>query len=351
MRQLVFEGPRQVRWTEATTPVLRSETSALVEPVAVSTCDMDAVALSGLIRFKPGTPLGHEGVCRVIEVGSNVTNIGVDDLVIVPWQISCGRCSRCLRGHNTYCETVPAGSCYGWGPHTQRWGGFLADVIDVPFADQMLVPLPPGTSPPRACGLSDNLVDAWRSVVPPLRESPAGRVLIIGSALADGGSIGIYAAAFASDAGASDIVFVSAHAEHRVLAARLGATAVAELPDTNELGYFDVMADTSGTTEGLTTALASGGPHSICTCTAGAVHRHSPPVIPMYEMYMNNISLRTGWVNTRSLIEEPMIRIANGAFDPTTIGSVHPFDDAEAVFAEPFVKLILTEPPTASFNP
>ena len=343
MKQLVFDGPRQVRWTETPTPVLTAASSALVEPVAVSTCDMDAIALSGVIKFKPGTPLGHEGVCRVLEVGSDVTNVDVDDLVIVPWQISCGRCSRCVRGQNTYCETVPAGSCYGWGPHVQRWGGFLADVIDVPHADAMLVPLPPGMDPTRASGLGDNLVDAWRSVVPALRESPGGRVLIVGGALADGGSIGIYATAFARDAGASDVVFVSAIENHRDLAARLGATAVGDLPDRGELGWFDVMADTSGTAEGLALALASGGPHSTCTCTAGAVHRRSPPTIPMYEMYMNNISLRTGWVNTRSLIEAPLSRLGHSAFDPTDIASVHPFDDAETVFAEPFVKLILTE--------
>ncbi len=348
MKQLVFDGPRRVRWGETAVPVLSAGNSALVEPVAVSTCDMDAVALSGLIRFKPGTPLGHEGVCRVIEVGSDVANVDAGDLVIVPWQISCGQCGRCLRGHNTYCEAVPAGSCYGWGPHVGRWGGFLADVIEVPYADQMLVPLPHGMDPTHASGLSDNLVDAWRSVVPPLRESPSGRVLIVGSALVDGGSIGIYATAFASDAAASEVVYVSPHAEHRDLAARLGATTVADLPDVSDLGYFDVMADTSGTPTGLTAALSSGGPHSTCTCTAGAVHRHVPPTIPMYEMYMNNISLRTGWVNTRSLIEEPMARLAGGAFDPTEIASVHVFDDAEAVFGEPFIKLILTEAPSSA---
>lgn len=57
-------------------------------------------------------------------------------------------------------------------------------------------------------------------------------------------------------------------------------------------------------------------------------------------MYMNNISLRTGWVNTRSLLEQPMGRISAGAFDPVSIASVHSFDDAEAAFAEPFTKLI-----------
>ena len=33
-------------------------------------------------------------------------------------------------------------STYGFGPAVQEWGGFLADVVCVPFARHMLVPLP-----------------------------------------------------------------------------------------------------------------------------------------------------------------------------------------------------------------
>jgi hypothetical protein len=33
--------------------------------------------------------------------------------------------------------------------------------------------------------------------------------------------------------------------------------------------------------------------------------------------------------------------VAEGAFDPTSIASIHPFDDAVDAFAEPFTKLIL----------
>lgn len=339
MRQLVFEGSRKVSWREVAAPTLSSATGAIVEPVAVSTCDMDAVALSGLIRFRAGTPLGHEGVGQVIEVGDRVGLVTPGDLVIIPWQISCGSCGRCLRGQDTYCENIPPGSCYGWGPHVERWGGFFADRIEVPFADHMLVALPPGMTATQASGLSDNLVDAWRSVVPPLRETGGGRVLVIGSGLEDGGSIGIYAAGFAVDAGASEVVFVSPHEGHRNMATALGATTAGSI-GTEEVGAFDVMVDSSGTAQGLSDAITAGGPHSVCTCTAGAVHRGQPPAVPVYEMYMNNISLRTGWVNTRSLLEQPMARIAAGAFDPISIASVHGFDDAEAAFAESFTKLI-----------
>lgn len=340
MRQLVYTGARSVEWREAPDPAITSETGALVRPIVVSTCDMDAIALSGLIRFRAGTPLGHEGVGRVVDVGSAVTTVVPGDLVIIPWQISCGQCGRCRRGHDAYCEAVPDGSCYGWGRHVERWGGFFADLIEVPYADHMLVALPPGMEPAHASGLSDNLVDAWRAVVPPLQENPGGRVLIVGGVVRDGGSIGLYAAAFAVDAGAREVVFVSHEPHLRDQAERLGATSVVAQPDYPDCGYFDVTVDTSGSAEGLAFALGSGGPYSTCTCTAGAVHRGAPPHLPVYEMYMNNVSLRTGWVSTRAVMDHAMERVSHRAFDPTVIASTHSFEDAVEALAEPFTKLI-----------
>ena len=83
MQQLVFQGARKVEWIESSTPTLRSAKSALVRPDVVSTCDMDAVALSGAIKFRPGTPLGHEGVGTVIDVGDEVRHVHPGDQVIV----------------------------------------------------------------------------------------------------------------------------------------------------------------------------------------------------------------------------------------------------------------------------
>jgi alcohol dehydrogenase len=344
MRQLVFDGARTARWREAPAPALTSGTSALVHPVVVSTCDMDAVALSGLIRFRPATPLGHEGVAVVTEVGDAVQAVRPGQQVIVPWQISCGGCTRCRRGQDTHCETVPPGSCYGWGPHVARWGGFLADTVEVPFADHMLVPLPAGLDPVEASGLGDNLVDAWRAVGPPLRQTGGGRVLVVGSALADGGSIGVYAAAFAVGLGADEVVFVSHH-EHLAAAARAyGATAQVVDGDLPDCGRFDVTVETSGSPEALGFALRSTGPAGVCTCTAGAVHRGRDVPLPVYEMYMNTVTFHTGWVHTRSLLDEPLRLIAGGLFDPRAISTTVPLDDAPDALAEPFTKLFFVDP-------
>lgn len=339
MRQMVFEGARQARWVEGAEPRLTGDRAALVRPMAVSTCDMDAVALSGLIRFRGGTPLGHEGVGVVVDVGDQVGRHAPGDVVVIPWQISCGTCSRCARGQDSHCETVPPGSCYGWGPHVTRWGGFLADLVEVPYADHMLVPLPAGMSPAAGAGLGDNLVDAWRSVGPPLVQTGGGRVLITGGALADGGSIGLYAVAFAVGLGATEVVFASPHAHLRAAAEAYGAT-VSDLVRP-EHGAFDVTVETSGGADALAATLRATGPSGVCTCTAGAVHRGRDVPLPVYEMYMNTVTFHTGWVHTRALVDEPLALLAGGLFDPLSVASVVSFDVAEEALAEPFVKVVM----------
>jgi NADPH:quinone reductase-like Zn-dependent oxidoreductase len=67
----------------------------------------------------------------------------------------------------------------------------VSDLLRVPFAEHMLVPVPNGVPPARAAAASDNLADAWRAVVGPLRERPGGRVLVLGGGAKN---IGLYAA-------------------------------------------------------------------------------------------------------------------------------------------------------------
>jgi NADPH:quinone reductase-like Zn-dependent oxidoreductase len=89
----VFLGPGRAEWQEATEPVIAGALEAIVEPVAVATCDLDVAILRGRFRAFPGPfPLGHEGVARVTDVGDAVSSVSPGDLVVVPFQICCGTC-------------------------------------------------------------------------------------------------------------------------------------------------------------------------------------------------------------------------------------------------------------------
>jgi hypothetical protein len=56
---------------------------------------------------------------------------------------------------------------YGLGPVAGLdGGGFMSEIVRVPYADAMLVTLPPGLDPVALASASDNVRDAWRCIGP-----------------------------------------------------------------------------------------------------------------------------------------------------------------------------------------
>src|SRR3954464_3573603 len=174
MRALTYVGPDTLEWHEPPEPRIESDTEAVVRHVAVATCDLDDLIVAGHAPFPPPFALGHEGVAEVLEVGDGVSSVRPGDRVLVPFQVSCGTCGACRAGRTGNCEGVPMAMTYGFGFGSEmtRYGGFLSDAVRVPFADAMLVPLPPGIAPEVAAGASDNITDAYRTVAGPLAARP-----------------------------------------------------------------------------------------------------------------------------------------------------------------------------------
>src|SRR5271166_1177871 len=164
MRQLVYTSPGSLEWREAPEPRLVSDAAALVRPLAVATCDLDAAIVTGASPFPAPFPIGHECVAEIVELGERVRGLEVGQQVSVPFQISCGSCPQCRRGRSSNCAEVPFMSTYGFGPAVAEWGGFLCDLVCVPFAEHMLVALPEGLAPASVASASDNIADAWRTV-------------------------------------------------------------------------------------------------------------------------------------------------------------------------------------------
>jgi hypothetical protein len=124
----------------------------------------------GGVRRLAGEHIEFRSVHRleVLDVGDAVSSLEPGQLVSVPFQISCGECAPCLQRRTSNCAGVAFMSSYGFGPAVERWGGFLSDVVCVPYAEHMLVPVPPGLEPAAVASASDNISDAWRAVGPPL---------------------------------------------------------------------------------------------------------------------------------------------------------------------------------------
>jgi propanol-preferring alcohol dehydrogenase len=74
---------------------------------ACGLCHTDIHAAHGDWPVKPSPPFipGHEGVGRVVELGSQVTEVSVGQRVAMPWLgYACGTCDYCVSGWETLCE-------------------------------------------------------------------------------------------------------------------------------------------------------------------------------------------------------------------------------------------------------
>jgi threonine dehydrogenase-like Zn-dependent dehydrogenase len=345
MRQLNFIKPGTLEWHDVPAPTLPNENAVLVRPLTVSTCDMDGIVLAGGIPLKGPVPFGHEGEGVIIDAGSGVRRFKPGDRVIIPWKIACGSCVPCGRGHSAQCSTVPPEDAYGWGPSAPQWGGFVSDVVVVPWADHMLTALPPDADPIRACGVADNISDGWRAVGPHLAARPGGTVIVAGGT--PPGSIGLYAAGIAQALGASRVIYASANPTLNTIAAKWGCETIdTKVQPLGKIdGTFDITVDAFGHPSGLPQLLRLTGRAGVCTSIAGVVYRGQDIPFPVYDMYRRSVSFHTGWVHTHGLLHEPLELIRSGKFDPSPVNTaVVAWDDAIDALSKPFTKVIIQRP-------
>jgi threonine dehydrogenase-like Zn-dependent dehydrogenase len=337
MQQLTYLGPNELAWRDAPEPDLGSDQSALVRPLAVATCDLDALIISGTSPFAPPFAVGHECVAEVVEIGDEITSVRPGQLVSVPFQISCGGCAACQRGRTGNCSSVEFMSTYGFGPAVRRWGGFLSDLVRVPYADHMLVPVPEGLEPAQIASASDNISDAWRAVAPPLDADPGAPVLVVGGA--SSGSIGLYAAGIAVALGAESVLYVDADPGRRAIAQTLGAATLDHTP--KRLGPYPITVDASADPDGLALALRSTGADG--TCTSTAIYFADQPTLPLLEMYTKCITFKTGRAHVRGAIPHVLQLAVQGALHPelVTTNTVAWPDAADALLQPGWTKLII----------
>lgn len=337
MLQLTYTGPDALEWREAPEPRLSSNAAALVRPLAVATCDLDALIIEGSSPFPAPFPIGHECVAEVLEVGDAVGSLEPGQRVSVPFQISCGECAACRDGRTSNCSGVVFMSSYGFGPAVAQWGGFLSDVVCVPYAEHMLVPVPSGLESAAVASASDNISDAWRAVGPALAEQPGADVLVVGGA--GPGSIGLYAAGLAVALGSESVLYVDADETRRQIAAKLGAQTLAESP--KRVGPCAITVDASADPRGLALALRSTAPDGVCTSTA--IYFDEQPSLPLLEMYTKGITFRTGRANARQAMPHVLELAASGALRPelVTTNVVTWSEAPEALLERGWTKLVI----------
>jgi Alcohol dehydrogenase GroES-like domain len=148
MRALSVSPGARFYWREVPVPTGPGPDAAIVHPIAVATCDLDRALALGATPFLLPLHFGHECVADVVSVGERVRTVRAGDRVIVPFQISCGRCRRCRAGLTANCQSVPPISMYGFGIGGGHWGGAVSDQLAVRTRTRCSCRCPMGSSPP-----------------------------------------------------------------------------------------------------------------------------------------------------------------------------------------------------------
>ena len=340
MRALVFRGPMALAWEEVETPKLVEPRDALVRPIAVARCDLDPAIALGLYPMPAPFVMGHEMVGEVVAVGDAISNVRLGDKVIVPFQLSCMTCAPCLRGHTNACESVPSGTAFGLGPHGGiDLGGALAELVRVPWADVMLIPLPEGMDPVSAAGIPDNVSDGYRCVAAPLAERPGAPVLVVGG-LAP--SVGLYAVMAALALGAERVVYVDDDAARLELAAAAGAEVVNAKDQWDSLKLaerFPIVVDANVLDPGRNFALRSVEPCGVCTSVSGGASSRSN--LPLQSMYLKGVRYEIGRVHACATARPVLDLVSSGALDPARIiNKVVPFSEAVEGMILPVTKVV-----------
>jgi threonine dehydrogenase-like Zn-dependent dehydrogenase len=340
MRQLTFEEAGRYGWREVPDAQLTGPEQALVRPLLVACCDLDIAVARGQAPLPPGYAVGHEGLAEVVAVGDDVSGVRVGDRVVVPFQISCGNCRECRRGATGTCGSVPLMAMYGLGPLAGlNGGGFMSDLVLVPYADAMLIPVPEALAPSAIASLSDNIPDGWRAVGPYAAElaqlDPADRrVLVVGRL-----SIGLYAAALAVALGAH-VDYVDTDQQRLAAAEKLGAAVHDRVKPDKSWEPYPVTAHTSADPSLLTATLRATWPDGVCTDTG--IYYQPTVEMPLLPMYTRGVKFVTGRVNARAAIPQVLELLAGGCDLSPAVDRIVSWEDAPSVWPTMTGKTIFT---------
>lgn len=149
MKALVWMGKRNVEVQRVEDPKILNPRDCIVKITSTAICGSDIHLFDGFIpTLEKGDILGHEFMGEVVEIGPKVRKLKVGDRVVVPFTISCGSCTHCVRQQYSCCDNTnpnwhiaetmmgyaPAG-IFGYSHMTGGYAGGQAEYARVPHAD------------------------------------------------------------------------------------------------------------------------------------------------------------------------------------------------------------------------
>ncbi len=323
MQGTMIYGPRDVRFEARPDPKIVERTDAILRISAACVCGSDLWPYRGVAPITQPTPMGHEYVGIVEQVGSQVTQILPGQFVVGSFWASDNTCPICQAGYQSRCV------------HAQPIGaeGAQAEWLRVPLADGTLVAtpdLPPADLIPSLLAASDVLGTGWFGAVA-AEAGPGKTVVVVGD-----GAVGLLAVLAAKQLGAERIIAMSRHESRQKLAREFGATdivtergdeGVAKIKElTGGLGAHSTV-EAVGTQESMLQAIRSTRPGGHVGYV-GVVHGEQ---LPSDELFFAEIHLFGGPAPVRRFLPDLLDRIWNRQIDP---GQVFDLDLPLAQVAE-----------------
>ena len=103
MKGAVLHGPRDIRFEERDEPRILEPSDAVIRLAAACVCGSDLWPYRGVEPITEPTPMGHEYVGVVEQVGSEVKEIKVGDFVVGSFFASDNTCEICQSGYQSHC--------------------------------------------------------------------------------------------------------------------------------------------------------------------------------------------------------------------------------------------------------
>jgi len=233
MKALVYHGPGNKAWEEKPRPVVLQPTDAVVRITKTTICGTDLHILKGDVpKVTDGRILGHEGVGVIEEVGAAVTGFKAGDRVIISCISSCGKCNYCKNGMYSHCENG------GW-ILGHLIDGTQAEYVRIPFADNSLYHIPPGSDEEALVMLSDILPTGFECGVLNGQVKPGDTVAIVGA-----GPIGLATLLTAQFYSPAEIIMIDLDDNRLEVSKKFGATQV--INSANENAIAKVKELTAG---------------------------------------------------------------------------------------------------------
>jgi threonine dehydrogenase-like Zn-dependent dehydrogenase len=289
-------------------PKLIEPTDAILQLSATCVCGSDLWPYRGVEAVDGPSPMGHEYVGIVQQVGSEVQNIKPGQFVVGSFWASDNTCELCQAGYQSSCvQRVLMGTI-----------GTQAELARVPLADGTLVATPDLPSDdliPSLLAASDVLGTGWFGAVA-AEAGPGKTVAVVGD-----GAVGLLAVLAAKQLGAERIIAMSRHEPRQQLAREYGATdiveergddGVARIKDlTNGLGAHSVI-EAVGTSESMLQAIRSTRPGG----HVGYVGVAHGVKLSVEELFFSAVHLHGGPAPVRRFLPELIDLIWNRQINP-----------------------------------